>query len=74
MKYYEINETAAKQAREMWSFREYEHGSKTAEYRKQVDAVYSIVDQLPDSLNASKTTQKRTKQVQRVNILPNCLK
>lgn len=50
MKYYEINETAAKQAREMWSFREYEHGSKTAEYRKQVDEVYSIVDQLPDSL------------------------
>lgn len=50
MKYYEINETAARQAREMWSFSDYEHGSKTAEYRKQVDDCYSLVDKLPDDL------------------------
>lgn len=50
MKYYEINETAARQAREMWSFSEYEHGSKTAEYRAQVDKCYSLIDKLPDDL------------------------
>lgn len=50
MKYYEINETAAEQARGMWSFREYKKGSETAEYRAQVDKVYKIVDDLPDNL------------------------
>ena len=50
MKYYEINETAARQAREMWSFSDYTHGSKTAEYRAQVDECYKIVDRLPDEL------------------------
>lgn len=50
MRYYEINETAARQARQMWSFSDYEHGSKTAEYRKQVDDCYSLVDKLPDDL------------------------
>lgn len=50
MKYYEINEAAAKQAREMWSFSDYKHGSKTAEYRAQVDKAYSLVDRLPDDL------------------------
>lgn len=50
MRYYEINETDARQARQMWSFSDYEHGSKTAEYRKQVDDCYSLVDKLPDDL------------------------
>lgn len=50
MKYYEINETAARQARSMWSFSDYEQGSKTAEYRKQVDYCYSLVEKLPDNL------------------------
>lgn len=50
MKYYEIDETAARQAREMWSFSEYEHGSKTAEYKAQVDKCYAEVDKLPDEL------------------------
>ena len=50
MKYYEINEAAAKQARSMWSFFDYAEGSKTAEYRAAVDSVYSIVDGLPDEL------------------------
>ena len=50
MKYYEINETAARRAREMRSFSDYKHGSKTAEYRAQVDKAYSLVDRLPDDL------------------------
>jgi hypothetical protein len=50
MKYYEINETAARQARECWSFSDYQHGSKTAEYKAQVDECYSLVDKLPDDL------------------------
>lgn len=49
MRYYEINETAARQARSMWSFSDYEKGSKTAEYRAQVDRVYEMVDKLPES-------------------------
>lgn len=49
-RYYEINEAAAKQAREMWSFSEYESGSKTAEYRAAVDRCYAKVDKLPDDL------------------------
>lgn len=52
MKYYEINETAARRARQMWSFSDYKHGSKTAEYRAQVDECYKIVDSLPDDLKA----------------------
>lgn len=50
MKYYEINETAARQAREMWSFRDYEKGEETGAYRSQVDKCYSLVDKLPDDL------------------------
>ena len=50
MKYYEINEEAARQARGMWSFSDYKHGSKTAEYKAQVDECYSRVDKLPDDL------------------------
>lgn len=50
MKYYEINEEAARQARGMWSFSDYKQGSKTAEYKAQVDECYSRVDKLPDDL------------------------
>lgn len=56
MKYYEINETAARQARECWSFRDYQHGSKTAEYKAQVDECYSLVDKLPDDLKEKGVT------------------
>lgn len=45
MKYYEINETAARQARECWSFRDYQHSSKTAEYKAQVDECYNLVEE-----------------------------
>ena len=34
----------------MWSFSDYKHGSKTAEYKAQVDECYSRVDKLPDDL------------------------
>lgn len=50
MRYYEINEEAARQARAMWSFGDYQHGSKTAEYRAQVDAAYKAAESLPDDL------------------------
>lgn len=50
MRYYEINEQAARQARAMWSFSDYEHGSKTAEYRAQVDEAYKAVESLPEDL------------------------
>lgn len=56
MKYYEINETAARQARECQSFRDYQHGSKTAEYKAKVDECYSLVDKLPDDLKEKGTT------------------
>ena len=49
-KYYEINETAARQARQMWSFSDYEHGSNTAEYRAAVARCYAEVDRLPEEL------------------------
>lgn len=49
-KYYEINEVAARQARQMWSFSDYEQGSKTAEYRAEVDKCYAEVDRLPEEL------------------------
>lgn len=49
-KYYEINEVAARQARQMWSFSDYEQGSKTAEYRAAVDRCYAEVDRLPEEL------------------------
>lgn len=50
MRYYPIDENAARQARQMWTVSEYKAGSKTAEYRAQVDECYSIVDGLPDDL------------------------
>lgn len=56
MKYYEINETAARQACECWSFRDYQHGSKTAEYKARVDECYSLVDKLPDDLKEKGAT------------------
>ena len=40
--YHTINETQARQAKNMWSFSEYIPGSETAEYTAQVDEVYSL--------------------------------
>ena len=50
MKYYEINEEAAENARRAWSFTSYVKGSKTNEYRRQVDECYRLVDCLPENL------------------------
>lgn len=50
MKYYTINEKAAKEAKSMWSFSDYEEGSKTREYQSQVDEAYTIVAELPEEL------------------------
>jgi hypothetical protein len=48
MTYYEINETQARQSRQMWSFSDYKEGSATAEYRQLVDAAYSLCESVPE--------------------------
>lgn len=45
MKYYEINENMAKQAKAMYSFSDYVINSETESYRKSVDEVYRIGQQ-----------------------------
>lgn len=50
MRYYAINEETARQARRMWSFSDYQTGSKTEEYKQQVDEAYKLVESLPDDL------------------------
>lgn len=45
MKYYTINEAAARTAHESYSFRDYIPGSATEEYRRQVDAAYELARQ-----------------------------
>ena len=40
MKYYTINEEAAANAKAMYSWFEYKHGTKTAEYKSEVDEAY----------------------------------
>lgn len=44
--YYEINEAAAKRAKEMMSFSDYVAGSKTREYRSYVDKAYDLADKV----------------------------
>lgn len=46
MKYYEINETTARQAKEMNSFSEYKAGSATENYKTAVDDVYRLVKEV----------------------------
>ena len=50
MKYYTINEEAAARAKEMYSFFEYKHGTKTAEYKLEVDEAYSYAEALPEEV------------------------
>lgn len=45
IKYYEINEDAARRAKEMNSFSEYKPGSATAEYRQMVDKAVQIANE-----------------------------
>lgn len=42
--YYTINEETARLAHDMMSFSDYRTGSKTAEYRAQVDTAYAKAD------------------------------
>lgn len=44
--YYTINENDAKTAHNMMSFREYNPGSKTAEYKRYVDQAYDLADKI----------------------------
>lgn len=44
MKYYTIDETAARRAHEMMSMSDYKNGSKTAEYRRMVDAAAELAE------------------------------
>ena len=44
MKYYEINEEAARRAKEMNSFSDYKAGSATAEYRTMVDRATEVAE------------------------------
>lgn len=46
MKYYEINEATARAAKEMNSFSDYKAGSATADYKRAVDDVYKIADEV----------------------------
>lgn len=46
--YYTINETAAREAHNMMSFRDYQEGSKTAEYRGYVDRAYDLADEVAE--------------------------
>ena len=43
-KYYPINEEAAKRAKDMNSFSDYQPGSATAGYRAMVDEAYAAVE------------------------------
>ena len=45
-KYYGINETQAKMAKQMMSFNDYVAGSKTKEYKEMVDKVYDLAERL----------------------------
>lgn len=55
--YYSINETAAKTAHSMMSFRAYQEGSKTAEYQGYVNKAYDLAD---------KVAQERPNEADRV--------
>lgn len=47
--YYPINENDAKTAHNMMSFRDYEPGSKTAEYKGYVDQAYDLADKIAEA-------------------------
>lgn len=50
MRYYTINEEAAANAKAMYSWFDYKHGTKTAEYKSEVDEAYSYAESLPEEL------------------------
>jgi len=48
MTYYEINETQARQAKQMWSFSDYIAGSETETYRKRLNEAYALCEDTPE--------------------------
>lgn len=44
--YVTINEETAKMAKSLMSFNEYQMGSRTAEYRNDVDEVYDLAEEV----------------------------
>lgn len=46
-KYYEINEEQARRAKAMWSFTDYENGTETEYYKRQVDYAYNLCAEAP---------------------------
>ena len=49
MKYYKINETTARQAKQMWSFSDYVQGSATSSYCAKVDEAYKLADAVAEA-------------------------
>lgn len=47
--YYQINETAARTAHNMMSFRDYQEGSKTEAYRGYVNKAYDLADKVAEA-------------------------
>lgn len=62
-KYYTINETAARRAQEMWSFYDYVKDNETRVYKKAVDDVYKLVEEVaikkPERLTEALTIADR---------------
>ena len=53
-KYYEINEAAAKRAKDMNSFSDYKPGSATSAYRQMVDEAYAIAERHSEGCHVGK--------------------
>lgn len=47
--YYQINESSARTAHNMMSFRDYQEGSKTAEYQGYVNKAYDLADKVAEA-------------------------
>lgn len=47
-KYFDINEKMASDSKKMWSFDDYQKDSETAAYKKEVDRVYNLVDEITE--------------------------
>lgn len=47
-KYYEINEAAARRAKEMMSFDDYRNGSATAAYQREVEQIYQLAEKVAE--------------------------
>ena len=57
-KYYPINEEAAKRAKDMNSFSDYQPGSATAGYRAMVDEAYAAAEHQLSLIHISEPTRR----------------